>query len=67
MNQQAFGQINYIESSLVPQISTSEITARDNTTNLVLTKSIRSVGDKVEVKYAIKTPQVDNYERISIN
>lgn len=64
MNQQAFGQINYIESSLVPQISTSEITASESTTNLVLTKSIRSVGDKVEVKYAIKTPQVDNYEFI---
>ena len=64
MNQQVFAQIDYIESSLAPQISASEITIRENITNLILTKSIKGVGDKVEVKYTIKTPKVDNYEFI---
>jgi hypothetical protein len=50
------------KSSITLQVIGSEGTNRDSYSNVTVTKAVRGIGDKLEFKYSIKTPKVDDFD-----
>lgn len=55
-------QIDAIKHSMTLQIIGSNETTHDRYSNITVTKAIRGVGEKIELKYIIRTPQVDDFD-----